>query len=453
MLPPMNGRLLGATLLLALAACQPTRRRERDPEDLPGAGLRAPARTAAPATSGSACEPPAPSASAAASAPGSALAVPGAAAPVSPLGPGDVCRVTRGPVQVPFTGQATLWVDDASPERELRVVYNAGGVPRAVTLPSEPARVEARAKGGKPDAGAARVPERLALSEPAERVVLPPCAFAGGRWFCLDRAGAIHRAAALGQEGPVVAQARPGSPLAAVPIAGSHVLYAFLADRKTTEGAMTLAFVALDDGPPTLLSEDGAGATFVTLAARGEEAVALYIDARRVLTPVHARVLNGNGGARLSLGPDAVLFVGAGSDARTSGVIAQGSPGSEHGLLALERDEKDFGMAAIRIEEQPRDDARVTWSLYPAATERAPLAATQGGAPARVLRVRPVAAGTDARKMLELGELDAAGGYRPSCPVAEGAAFGDPAIAVDRQGAVWLAYTDPDGTWIERRGR
>jgi beta-xylosidase len=37
--------------------------------------------------------------------------------------------------------------------------------------------------------------------------------------------------------------------------------------------------------------------------------------------------------------------------------------------------------------------------------------------------------------------------------VAEGSKFVDPAIAVDRQGAVWLVYTDADGTWVERRGR
>jgi hypothetical protein len=122
-------------------------------------------------------------------------------------------------------------------------------------------------------------------------------------------------------------------------------------------------------------------------------------------------------------------------------------------LLAMDKDDKDFGMVAIRVDEQPRDDAAATWSTYPGAIDRAPLAATQGAWPIRVLRVRPATADPRGKKVLELGELDAAGVFRASCGVAEGAAFADLAVAVDRQGGVWLAYTDGEGTWIERRGR
>ena len=332
----------------------------------------------------------------------------------------------------------------------MRVLRDAERMALRAPLPAAP-KPAAPAKSGK-RTNEKRTPERLALSEPAERLVLPPCAFAGGLWFCIDKSGAVHRTAALGQEGAVVAQARSGSPVTAAAIGGSHVLYAFLADRRTTEGAVTLAFAGIDDNVPVTLSEDGAGATFVTLAPRGEEVVAMYIDARRVLTPVHARVLTGTNG-KLTRGPDAVLFVGSGTDARTQGVIAQGGPGSELVLLALEKDEKEFGMAAVQLEEQPRDDARVTWSIYPTGIDHGQIAATQGAAPMRVLRVRPASAEPKAKKVLELGELDAAGVYKPSCPVAEGSKFVDPAITVDRQGAVWLAYTDADGTWIEKRGR
>lgn len=441
MLGPMNERLVVAILFTALASCKEPKR-DRPTGIAASAVIRAPGAVTAeaPAPSASACEPQkAPSATA--SAPAAAAAPPAVAS-------GDVCRVTRGPLQMSFTGQATLWIDEASADREMRVVFNDGGVPRAVTLPAQPA-AKPQPKGSKPEA--AKKPERLALSEPATRLVTPACAVASGQWFCADKAGAIHRTATLGQEGAVVAQGRVGSPIAAAPIAGSHVAYAYLADRKTTEGATTMAFAALDDNPPQTLSEDGAGATFVTLAPRGEEVIAMYIDARRVLTPVHARVITAN--KKLAFGPDAVIFVGGGSEGRAGGVIAQGATGSELALVAMEKDMKEFGLAAIRIEEQPRDDAKVTWSIYPAAMERAPVAATQGAVPVRVLRVRPASAEANAKKVLELGELDAAGAYRPSCPVAEGAMFGDLAIAIDRQGALWMAYTDADGTWVEKRGR
>jgi hypothetical protein len=248
----------------------------------------------------------------------------------------------------------------------------------------------------------------------------------------------------------VVAQARVGSPLAAAAIAGTHVVYAFLGDRRTSEGPTTLAFAALDDEIPIQLSEDGAGATFVTLASRGEGVVAMYIDARRVLTPVHARILGGGTG-KLVLGPDAVVFVGSGTDGRIAGVIAQGSHGHELALLPVDKDDRAFGLAAIRIEEQPRDDAATTWSLYPAALDRPAVAATQGTWPIRVLRVRPVDAQPKGKALLELGEVDAAGVFKALCPVVEGSSFSDLAMLVDREGALWIAYTDGEGTWVERR--
>lgn len=444
----MIGRILGAALFTAVLSCRPAPR-EREQVGPPGEAMKAPpsARVDSP--------PPASaraSAAPVASVPvaSAEVAVKAVTAPAPALGvAGDVCRVVRGPVQAPFTGQATLWIDEGAPEHEVRVIYNQNGSPRAVSLPAPPAeKGAAPAKGAK---GGDKKPERLALSEPAERAALPPCAFAGGLWFCADAAGNIHRMAGVGVEGPVIAEARPGAMIAAAPIGGSRVVYAYLADRKTTEGSTTVAMAAIDGAPPETLSEDGAGATFVTLAPRGDEVIALYLDQRRVLTPVHARIIRANG--KIGFGPDAVIFVGGGSDGRLSGAVARGAPGNEFGLLALDKDDKEFGMAAVRIDEPPRDDARVTWSLYPAAMERAPFAVTQGAAPARVLRVRPAGPGADAKRVLELGELDASGGYKPSCPVAEGARFADPAIAVDRRGALWIAYTDADGTWIERRGK
>jgi hypothetical protein len=445
MLARMLRRLLGIALVLTTLASCKSPRRERETVSPPGAAIK-PERTAKPATpapSGSVCEPvPSTSATTAPDKPTASAAPPPPL--ISPLASRDVCHVARGPVQLPFTGPVTLLIGD---DPEPRIIFNQGGIPRTVTIPSAS---KPPPKNGKGPAAKSNG-ERLALTEPAERATSPGCAAAGGSLFCLDKAGAIHKSPGPGQEGAVIAQARAGSPLAAAAIGGSHVVYAFLADRRTSEGATTLAFAGVDDAIPVTLSEDGAGATFVTLAPRGEEVIAMYIDARRVLTPVHARVLSF--GAKLALGPDAVLFVGGGTEGRVTGVIAQGAPGSEHALVALDKDDKEYGMAAIRIEEQPRDDAPVAWSLYPGAIERAPLAATQGTLPVRVLRVRPASAEPKAKKVLELGELDAAGTYKPTCPVAEGSTFADPAIAVDRQGAVWIAYTDADGTWIERRGR
>ena len=432
----MAPRWLGVLALVALVSCKPRPARRSDGG--PSAALRAMPSPAAMASLPAAASSPAPSSSTS-----GAPAPAGSAAVAPPLRPaGDACRVTRGPIQLSFTGPVTLLQGEA--EGDPRILFNRDGVPRSVTLPAPAKKPDPPAKTARPAPS-----ERLSLGEPAERASSPGCAAAGSSLFCLDRSGALHRSGPDGEGAAVVAQARAGSPVAATSFAGGHLVYAFLADRKTTEGATTLAFAAVDDGPPLTLSEDGSGATFVTLASRGEDALAMYIDARRVLTPVHARVLRFDG--KLSLGPDAVLFVGRCTDGRTAGAIARGASGHELVLLPIDRDERSFGLAAIRVEEQPRDDAAATWSTYPATPDRPAIAATQGAWPIRVLRVRPVDAQPRAKVVLELGEVDAAGVFKALCPVAEGTAFSDLAMLVDRTGALWIAYTDGDGTWIERR--
>jgi len=446
----MDRRWIGGALLAALGACE-ARSGRRLAKATASPSASAPAATARPAPPPSAsarsqasAEPAAPTASAPS---GDAGAAP-VAKPAAPGKPGDPCRLTRGPIQLTFTGPATILPEgDADP----RVVFNQDGVPRPVVLPAAAKAAPPPGKASKAGAAKEAKPERLALAGAAERAASPACAAAGDALFCLDKAGGVHRWTRSGEGGAVVAQARPGSPLTAASLAGGHVAYAFLGDRRTTEGAVTLAFVGLDDAMPTTLSEDGSGATYVLLASRAEDAVAVYVDARRVLTPVHARVLSAPSG-KLVLGQDAVVFVGGGTDGRTPGAIARGKDGHELALLPIEKDEKAFGLAAIRVEEQPRDDAAVTWSLYPAAMERPAVAATQGVWPIRVLHARPAGADTKGKKVLELGELDAAGTFKPLCPVADGSSYADLSVAVDGAGALWLAYTDGEGTWIEKRG-
>jgi hypothetical protein len=439
----MDRRLLGAALCVAtLVAC---RSHEREPRGGARSGVASDApragRTDAAARDGTSD----------ATDGGRNAASPSASAPAeAPLAvAADACLLVRGPVELPFTGPATLWLDERGTEAEPRILFNQGGIARQVTLPAAPAATTSRA-----DAGTARdrrMPERLPSPEIATRATMPACATAGGLLFCMDETGTIRRSSAPDELGEVLARARPGSPVAAASIAGSHVVYAFLATRRTIGGPTLLAFAGVDAETPVRISEDGGGATFVTLARRRNGLVALYVDARRAFTPVHARELGLGPGLRL--GPDAVLFVAEGSESLVAGAIAQGAPGSDHALLAMAKDEKEFGMAAIPIDQPPRDDSPVSWSLYPGATGRAPLAATQGALPVHVLRARPASAEPHATQLLELGTLAANGRFEPQCQVAEGSTFADLAIAVDRRGALWLAYTDASGSWLERRGK
>ena len=369
-----------------------------------------------------------------------------AAGPSRPLSTGkDACTLLRGPIQLGMTGAATLWLEDeAGPDMDPRIVFNREGIPRRVTLPAA-----AKGDATKP---AGKKPERLALGEPAERATAPGCASAGGYLFCMSAAGALHRTTLAGENDVVIGQGRPGASIAASAIGPGHTVAAFLGDRKTTEGVVTMAFAALDTATPVQLSEDGSGATFVALAPRGDQAVAMYIDARRALTPLHARVLSWKAG-RLDLDCDAVLFVGEGTEGRTTGAMVVGPSGPTYGLLPIFKDTTTFGLATIRIDERPRDDAEVTWSTYPGGLDNAPVAATSGVSPMRALRVLPASGDAGAKRVLELGEIADSGAWRPLCAVAERASFNDVSLLADRSGTLWIVYTDGDGTWIERRGR
>jgi hypothetical protein len=284
----------------------------------------------------------------------------------------------------------------------------------------------------------------------SSRVASPPCELAGDYSFCLDDAGAIHRHP-LATEGPdiVIAHARPGTSFAADVVNASHVVVAYLADRRTTEGVVSEAYAVLEDGAPVRLSDDGSGTTHVALARRGGGLLAVLVDGRVAMTPVHARTLTAPGG-HLVLGEDAVIFVGGGAEASTRGAIGTSATGAAFALVPI-AGEDGFGLASVRIDDPPRVDEPSTWSRYLNGLDPAPIAATRGVTPIRVARVRPLEARADAPRGLELGKLDDAGAFVSYGLVGSLGRVKNAAIVVDGSGLVWLAFTDGAGTWLERR--
>src|SRR6185503_15929839 len=127
----------------ALTACKAKAGSKADPN---GAVSAAPSSSVAAPTLASAEAPAsaAPSASAGPSASARAAILPGKIAPVSASEP---CTVQRGPIQLAFTGAATVWVsDDAGPDQAPHIVFNRDGLPRPVTLPPPSPRPDTSAK-------------------------------------------------------------------------------------------------------------------------------------------------------------------------------------------------------------------------------------------------------------------------------------------------------------------
>ncbi|MGO9708351.1 MAG: hypothetical protein ACLQBL_05795, partial [Polyangiaceae bacterium] len=331
-----------------------------------------------------------------------------------------------------FIAPVVLRINDHGPAPVAQLVFNDTGIPQIVTVPTTP-----------PDAS----DDSTGVVTGRTKSTLPSCAAAADVLYCPDASGAVH--AWHGETGSIVAHARAGTDIAAAAF-GGHVALAYLAERQTSEGIVREAWVVLDDGAPVRLSEDGSGATFVELAPRGTALLAMTIDARTAMTPAHARPLSVEDG-KLSLGPDAVVFVGGSAERHNAGALAIAKDGSAFELIAVADGASAFGMAAIRVEQPPREDEPVVWSLYPNGLDPAPIAATHGGATMVIARVRPRTADPKSSRVLEIGELSREGAFAPSCIIDEAPFIKDVEVELDRQGALWVFYRDPRGSVLERR--
>ncbi|MBX3205864.1 MAG: hypothetical protein KF764_12395 [Labilithrix sp.] len=369
-----------------------------------------------------------------------------AAAADEPYGDAGVsaCRLVYGPAEQPFRGPAALEVAG----HELRLVANDAGKPRVYPVPIAPL---------PPKNAPSLVPPRPSTFTGMR---WPPCELAGRFVYCQAPGGAIVRSVAKGR-GPddgsgasssrTIAKSRSGTRIAAASLGADHSVVAFLDVRRTTEGEMLQAFVALDEREPVRLSEDGAGATTLRFLPRGETPVAVYLDTRTAMVPVHARVLSLREGD-LSLGSDAVLFVGG---APERGIDFAAAPVGDKGLafVPIPRETIDFGVATLVIDDPPKDDVGAVWSHYPNGLDPAPIAAapSRDGKHAWVARVRPREKAPGSPRILELGRADAAGTFSSLGEIASGQRVTDVAVVEDGAGAVWVLYGDTTITWLERR--
>jgi hypothetical protein len=121
-------------------------------------------------------------------------------------------------------------------------------------------------------------------------------------------------------------------------------------------------------------------------------------------------------------------------------------------LLPIAKDGATFGLAIVRIDEPPRVDEPVAWSMYPNGLDPAPVAGAASGATNWVARVLPRDASVGSSRVLELGIIEPSGDFAlaSTVPTTSGRP-GDLALAAaDAQGALWLAWVDAGGSWVEK---
>jgi hypothetical protein len=273
------------------------------------------------------------------------------------------------------------------------------------------------------------------------------CAVAGDKMFCPDKGGGVHRATRDGAGDQVVASARSGSRIAAAILGRTHSAVSYLASRRSSEGWVSEAWLAVDDETPVRVSEDGAGATSVALSARGPSVLALIVDARAALTAMHVRVVGYEG--HLQVADDAVVFVGGPGERRTAGALAIPAVGPAWALLPIGKDFRTFGLAVVKIDDPPRVDEPSFWSLYPNGIDPAPVAASTGGR-TWVVRVRPQSAEPGSVRVLEMGDIDDKGSFAPRDTVSVAGSPTYATLVADGRGGLWIAWVDSSGSWLER---
>jgi hypothetical protein len=186
--------------------------------------------------------------------------------------------------------------------------------------------------------------------------------------------------------------------------------------------------------------------------------IALSLDARVAMTPMHARHLSLEADhAHLQLGTDEVVFIGPLAEPGTVPRLGT-SRTAAYALAAWPREAADFGLSVVALPEALRIDLPAVWSLYKNGLDPAPLAATHGSesrgaadAPVAVARVVPATVDRKGELVLELGMLAADGAFLSQGEIARRRTLTDVSIARDDKGALWLLWSDAEGTWLERR--
>jgi hypothetical protein len=342
------------------------------------------------------------------------------------------CRVTAGPIELPRMSPPCL---DPKGD-EVVVVLNGNGHPRFLPFAAGAQSSMPLRSGGAPDEGG----KRTSL----------PCACAGDVVYCPSGDGAVYRTRGASSAADlVVAASRPGSRVQAVTFAGSHVALGYLANKKTTEGWVTEAWLSVDDGAPIRLSDEGSGATAIALAPRGDGALALTVDARAALSALHAREIVYGGQVRL--GEDTVVFVGGPVDGHTRPAIVAGAGLEGWAFLPLAKDIATFGVVGVRLEAPPKTDEPFVWSLYPDGLDPACVAAVETSSGTWLARARPERKGLDSPHLIEVGRWTP-DGFSAAVAIPTRGVPRELTLAVDFKGALWIGWMDPYGSSLERLG-
>lgn len=199
----------------------------------------------------------------------------------------------------------------------------------------------------------------------------------------------------------------------------------------------------VEGGSTHQLTADGSAASSVALAQQKNAVIALSLDGRSSMTPLHARRIVRHG-KEVALGADVVAWIG-GSAQSTTEVVSVTRGDDVWGLLAIERDALRFGLAQVRIGTEPRMDVPALFVPFANGINTSPIASASFCGKTMVVFARPSTAEPDAPQELVLSEL-LDEGLELREVLARSRAFADASLAALDGGAL-LSYTADYRTW------
>jgi hypothetical protein len=234
------------------------------------------------------------------------------------------------------------------------------------------------------------------------------------------------------REGTRVAAALVGKPAKAV--------VAYISEA----GEELVARLWLEGGKRLLLTPDGSQATSVNLVPSEDDLLAVMLEGRTSMSPVHARRLLLRGKLP-NIGEDVVVWVAPPAQALSEIASLPAAKGGCSSFVTLERTVTDFGLAYFQIGRDPVMDVKVNWLDYPNGINPAPVATGEACGEPVVVFARPSEARPHAPQELHLAKVKGAG-LEPSEVIARSRAFNSISLSAVK-GGVLVSWTADFRTW------
>ncbi len=195
-----------------------------------------------------------------------------------------------------------------------------------------------------------------------------------------------------------------------------------------------------------VLTPDGSSSMSVSLARQGKAFLAVSLEGRTGMSPLHATRVEVSAGS-FKATHDVVAWVG-GTSSPYSEVVAIAHHELVSAMLAVERDASHFGLARIALDPIPKLESDCSWRNYPNGMEPAPVATAEFCGQPVVAYVRPSTDQPHAPQELHLAPITSEG-LGPSQVIARGKAFNDVSLARLDGGAL-VVYVADRRTWARR---